>query len=87
MNGEAGEYRLSSENVDAVRAGCSNLIRHIRNVQSFGIPVTVSINQFITDTDAELEAVKAAAEGEGDADVPQERPRRQAARQQPGGRD
>jgi formate--tetrahydrofolate ligase len=65
MHGGVAKDDLGSENVDAVRDGCSNLIKHIQNVKSFGVPVTVSINQFITDTDAELEAVKAAAEGEG----------------------
>ncbi|MDH3659993.1 MAG: formate--tetrahydrofolate ligase [Alphaproteobacteria bacterium] len=65
MHGGVKKDDLGTENVEAVRDGCSNLIRHIRNVKSFGVPVTVSINQFLTDTDAELEAVKAAAEGEG----------------------
>lgn len=50
-----------TESVDAVREGCSNLVRQIANVKSFGVPVTVSINRFITDTDAELEAVKTSA--------------------------
>ncbi|MEZ5933138.1 MAG: formate--tetrahydrofolate ligase [Alphaproteobacteria bacterium] len=65
MHGGVAKSDLGTENVAAVQEGCSNLIRHIRNVKSFGVPVTVSINRFITDTDAELEAVKAAAEGEG----------------------
>ena len=65
MHGGVKKDDLGTENVDAVREGCSNLVRHIQNVKSFGVPVTVSINRFITDTDAELEAVKAAAEGEG----------------------
>ena len=65
MHGGVAKDDLGTENVAAVKEGCSNLIRHIRNVKSFGVPVTVSINQFITDTDAELAAVKAAAEGEG----------------------
>ena len=65
MHGGVAKGDLGTENVAAVQEGCSNLIRHIRNVKSFGVPVTVSINQFITDTDAELAAVKAAAEGEG----------------------
>ena len=42
----------------AVKLGCSNLGRHIENVKSFGVPVVVAINHFITDTDAEIEAVK-----------------------------
>lgn len=49
---------LQKENVDAVRAGCKNLGRHIRNIGQFGVPVTVAINHFITDTDAEHEAIK-----------------------------
>ena len=65
MHGGVAKDDLGSENVEAVKAGCANLVRHIKNVKSFGMPVTVSINRFITDSDAELEAVKAAAEAEG----------------------
>ncbi len=65
MHGGIAKDDLGTENVAAVQEGCSNLIRHIQNVKSFGVPVTVSINRFITDTDAELIAVKAAAEREG----------------------
>ena len=65
MHGGVGKDDLGTENVDAVKAGCANMIKHIRNVRSFGVPVTVSINNFITDTPAELEAVKEAAEAEG----------------------
>ena len=65
MHGGVAKADLGTENVDAVKKGCENLIRHIRNTKSFGVPVTVSINNFITDTDAELNAVKAAAEAEG----------------------
>ena len=65
MHGGVAKADLGSENVAAVQAGCANLVRHIKNVKSFGVPVTVSINRFITDSDAELEAVKAAAEAEG----------------------
>ncbi len=65
MHGGVKKDDLGTENVAAVSEGCSNLVRHIQNVKSFGVPVTVSINRFITDSDAELQAVKAAAEGEG----------------------
>ncbi len=65
MHGGVKKDDLGSENVDAVTAGCANMVRHIQNVKKFGVPVTVSINRFITDTDAELAAVKAAAEAEG----------------------
>ncbi|MCP4330208.1 MAG: formate--tetrahydrofolate ligase [Alphaproteobacteria bacterium] len=65
MHGGVAKADLGTENVEAVKAGCTNMARHIRNVKGFGVPVTVSINRFITDSDAELEAVKAAAEAEG----------------------
>jgi len=65
MHGGVDKKELGPENVEAVKAGCSNLARHIKNVQSFGVPVVVAINRFITDTDAELQAVKATAEGFG----------------------
>ena len=42
-----------------MKAGCENLIKHIRNVKSFGVPVTVSINPFINDSDAEMAAAEA----------------------------
>ncbi|MFO7919398.1 MAG: formate--tetrahydrofolate ligase, partial [Nioella sp.] len=45
-------------NVDAVKNGCANLGRHIGNLKQFGVPVVVAINHFVTDTDAEVEAVK-----------------------------
>lgn len=59
MNGGVAKADLGSENVDAVKKGCPNLGRHISNVKSFGVPVVVAINHFVTDTDAEVEAVKA----------------------------
>ncbi len=65
MHGGVAKGDLGTENVDAVKAGCENMIRHIRNVKSFGVPVTVAVNQFITDTDAEVDAIKVAAEAEG----------------------
>jgi formate--tetrahydrofolate ligase len=49
---------LGPENVDAVIKGCPNLGRHIENVKSFGVPVVVAINHFVTDTDNEVQAVK-----------------------------
>ena len=58
MNGGVAKADLGAENVDAVKAGCPNLGRHIENVKSFGVPVVVAINHFVTDTEAEIEAVK-----------------------------
>jgi formate--tetrahydrofolate ligase len=62
MHGGVAKGDLGSENVEAVKAGCENMARHIRNVKSFGVPAVVAINQFINDTDAELEAVRSVAE-------------------------
>jgi formate--tetrahydrofolate ligase len=44
--------------VQAVTDGCANLGRHIENMKNFGVPVVVAINHFVTDTDAEVQAVK-----------------------------
>lgn len=49
---------LTHENVDAMKAGLGNLDKHIENIQSFGLPVVVAINKFITDTDSEIEALR-----------------------------
>jgi formate--tetrahydrofolate ligase len=58
MNGGVAKADLGAENVEAVQAGCPNLGRHIENLKSFGVPVVVAINHFVTDTDAEVQAVK-----------------------------
>jgi len=59
MHGGVPKDALSGENVDAVRQGCENLGRHIRNLGNFGVPVVVAINRYTTDTDAEVEAIRA----------------------------
>jgi formate--tetrahydrofolate ligase len=58
MNCGVAKADLGPENVDAVEKGCPNLGRHIGNVKSFGVPVVVAINHFVSDTDAEVQAVK-----------------------------
>ena len=59
MNGGiVSKNDLSTENIQAVQQGCANLGRHIENVKSFGIPVVVAINHFVSDTDAEIEALR-----------------------------
>jgi len=58
MNGGVAKANLGSENVDAVKDGCPNLGRHIENLKSFGVPVVVAINHFVTDTDAEVQVIK-----------------------------
>ncbi|MFQ5621821.1 MAG: formate--tetrahydrofolate ligase [Paracoccaceae bacterium] len=64
-NGGVAKADLGAENVRAVRDGCVNMGRHIGNLKSFGVPVVVAINHFVSDTDAEIEAVKAYAETQG----------------------
>jgi len=58
MHGGVARDVLTEENVEAVRAGCENLGRHIRNIGQFGVPVTVGINHYITDTDAEHAVIR-----------------------------
>ena len=58
MNGGVAKADLGNEDVTAVQNGCANLGRHIGNLKSFGVPVVVAINHFVTDTDAEVQAVK-----------------------------
>lgn len=49
---------LKEENVDAMLKGCENLVKHIDTVQQFGLPYIVAINEFATDTKAEVEALE-----------------------------
>ena len=65
MHGGVGRDDLGVENVEAVSKGCVNLERHLRNLKSFGVPPVVAINQFTSDTEAELQAVQATAEKYG----------------------
>jgi formate--tetrahydrofolate ligase len=65
MNGGVAKADLGAENVEAVQKGCPNLGRHIANVKGFGVPVVVAINHFVTDTAAEIQAVKDYVAGEG----------------------
>ncbi|GAB4290541.1 MAG: formate--tetrahydrofolate ligase [Roseovarius sp.] len=65
MNGGVAKADLGAENVAAVKKGCANLGRHIENMKSFGVPVVVAINHFVTDTEAELQAIREYAGGHG----------------------
>ena len=65
MHGGVAKDELSIENLEAANEGCSNLVRHIENVKSFGVPVVVAINRFITDTDAEIAIIKKVVEANG----------------------
>ena len=65
MHGGVGKDELGSENVDAVKKGCANLARHIRNVKAFGVPAVVAVNRFTADTDAEVQAIQEATKDLG----------------------
>lgn len=54
MHGGLAKNALTTENLSAVKEGFTNLSRHIENMQSYGIPVVVAINQFTSDTPAEI---------------------------------
>jgi formate--tetrahydrofolate ligase len=58
MHGGVNREDLRKENVLALRKGLANLGRHIENIKKFGVPITVAINHFMTDTEAEIDAVK-----------------------------
>ena len=58
MHGGVAKEDLSEEDVSALKEGCKNLGRHIRNLGRFGVPVVVGINRFTSDTDAEADAVR-----------------------------
>ncbi|KRN87721.1 formate--tetrahydrofolate ligase [Carnobacterium maltaromaticum] len=58
MHGGVPKSNLASENVEAVEIGFSNLQKHIENMQSYGLPVVVAINEFVSDTVAEVQMVK-----------------------------
>ncbi len=65
MHGSVAKDDLNKENLDALRNGCCNLVRHIENVKSFGVPVVVGINRFTADTDAEIALIKEIAAANG----------------------
>jgi len=57
MHGGISKDDLQKENVEAINHGCENLGRHIRNMGQFGVPVTVAINNYVTDTKKEHQAI------------------------------
>ena len=65
MHGGVVKEDLKKENVEALRKGCSNLGRHIENMKKFGVPIAIAVNHFVTDTEAEVDAIKAFAREHG----------------------
>jgi formate--tetrahydrofolate ligase len=62
MHGGLARDQLGSEDLDALRAGCANLARHVRNISLFGVPIVIAINRFDADTDAEVALLRDQAE-------------------------
>ena len=65
MHGGVAKEDLDKEDLGALRDGCCNLVRHIENVKSFGVPVVVGINRFTADTDAEIAVIKEISAANG----------------------
>ena len=57
-NGGVPKDELSQENIDALSKGIVNLEKHIENLKKFGVPIVVTLNRFVTDSEAELTFVK-----------------------------
>lgn len=64
-NGGAAKAELGAENMDALEKGIVNLEKHIENLQKYGVPVVVTLNRFMTDTDRELSFVRDFCERRG----------------------
>jgi formate--tetrahydrofolate ligase len=65
MHGGVAKEDLNKENLKAVEAGLANLGRHITNIEKFGVPAVVAVNNFTADTEAEFQIVKNYCEGLG----------------------
>ncbi len=64
-NGGVPKAQLSEENLEALKKGIVNLEKHIENLHKFGVPVVVTLNSFVTDTEAEINYVKQFCEERG----------------------
>ena len=64
-NGGVAKADLAEENLDALAKGISNLEKHIENIQKYGLPVIVTLNSFVTDTEAENEFIRRFCEERG----------------------
>ena len=64
-NGGVPKANLAEENLDALAKGICNLEKHIENLQKFGVPIVVTLNSFVTDTEAEYEFIKNFCEERG----------------------
>lgn len=64
-NGGVAKDQLSQENISALEKGIVNLEKHIENMQKYGVPVVVTLNSFLSDTEAEYQFVKKFCEERG----------------------
>lgn len=69
-HGGVAKEDLGTENLEALKAGYANLERHIQNVHKFGVPAVVAINQFPTDTEAEIKLLQELVAEQGAKAVP-----------------
>ncbi len=65
MHGGMAKDELKKENTAALKKGCANLGRHLENMKKFGVPITVAINHFVSDTEAEVDVIKAFCKEHG----------------------
>ncbi len=64
-NGGVPKAELGTENLEALRRGIVNLEKHIENIQKYGVPVVVTLNSFVSDTQAEYELIRGFCEERG----------------------
>ncbi|MBQ7924991.1 MAG: formate--tetrahydrofolate ligase [Lachnospiraceae bacterium] len=64
-NGGVPKAELNSENLEALKKGIVNLEKHIENLQKYGVPIVVTLNSFVTDTEAEVAFVRSFCEERG----------------------
>lgn len=65
MNGGVTKNNLATENISALKKGAANLLRHIKNMEHYGIPCIVAINHFYSDSDAEISTLQKIVETTG----------------------
>jgi formate--tetrahydrofolate ligase len=65
MHGGVDKENLNKENVEAVKKGSENLLKHIENLKKYGVPIVVGINAFVSDTEEEMNVVKKVCEKVG----------------------
>lgn len=65
MHGGVAKDQLKDENVEALKKGLQNLEKHAQTIQGFGLPFVIAINRFVTDTEAEIEALMSWCQKQG----------------------